>query len=224
MIFVLYHDWCKGEHLFLQLIDYSLYLIKLRLWKQVCLNCSVFWATKFAVSKIVQDVAKLGVKTFFLKQRRQVLINWTKCAECLSFNIYENWLFSHICFLNFIIENESQHKAVGRSVFQITPTASPKFDSPPVITINSLLSPCDESKATRSEVTFSEVLRDQTSHKYTRLPLNLSLMPLACDICLKQGQGMSGRAAPPHPEIYRVTPPPPRAFTLLTGIVYHRGR
>ena len=28
------------------------------------------------------------------------------------------------------------------------------------------------------------------------------------DICLKQGQGMRGRAAPPHPEIYRVPPPP----------------
>ena len=27
------------------------------------------------------------------------------------------------------------------------------------------------------------------------------------DICLKQGQGMRGRAAPPHPEIYRVPPP-----------------
>ena len=26
------------------------------------------------------------------------------------------------------------------------------------------------------------------------------------DICLKQGQGMRGRAAPPHPEIYRVPP------------------
>ena len=29
------------------------------------------------------------------------------------------------------------------------------------------------------------------------------------DICLKQGQGNRGRAAPPHQEIYRVTPPPP---------------
>ena len=28
------------------------------------------------------------------------------------------------------------------------------------------------------------------------------------DICLKQGQGMRGRAAPPHPGIYRVPPPP----------------
>jgi len=27
------------------------------------------------------------------------------------------------------------------------------------------------------------------------------------DICLKQGQGMRGRAAPPHPGIYRVPPP-----------------
>ena len=34
------------------------------------------------------------------------------------------------------------------------------------------------------------------------------------DICLKQGQGMRGRAAPPHPEIYRVPPPPPWAYTL----------
>ena len=30
------------------------------------------------------------------------------------------------------------------------------------------------------------------------------------DICLKQGQGMRDRAAPPHQEIYRVPPPPPR--------------
>ena len=29
------------------------------------------------------------------------------------------------------------------------------------------------------------------------------------DICLKQGQSMRGRAAPPHPRIYRETPPPP---------------
>ena len=28
------------------------------------------------------------------------------------------------------------------------------------------------------------------------------------DFCLKQGQGMRGRAAPPHPRIYRVPPPP----------------
>ena len=35
-------------------------------------------------------------------------------------------------------------------------------------------------------------------------------------ICLKQGQGMRGRAAPPHPEIYRVPPPPPR--WIRTGI------
>ena len=27
------------------------------------------------------------------------------------------------------------------------------------------------------------------------------------DFCLKQGQGMRGRAAPPHPRIYRVSPP-----------------
>ena len=35
------------------------------------------------------------------------------------------------------------------------------------------------------------------------------------DICLKQGQGMRGRAAPPHPGIYRVPPPPVRGFTVL---------
>ena len=29
------------------------------------------------------------------------------------------------------------------------------------------------------------------------------------DFCLKQGQGMRGRAAPLHPRIYRVPPPPP---------------
>ena len=27
--------------------------------------------------------------------------------------------------------------------------------------------------------------------------------------CLKRGQGMMGRAAPPHARIYRVPPPPP---------------
>jgi len=32
------------------------------------------------------------------------------------------------------------------------------------------------------------------------------------DICLKQGQGMRGRAAPPHPGIYRVPPPPPETM------------
>ena len=30
------------------------------------------------------------------------------------------------------------------------------------------------------------------------------------DICLKQGQGMRGRVAPPQPGIHRVPPPPPR--------------
>ena len=28
------------------------------------------------------------------------------------------------------------------------------------------------------------------------------------DFCLKRGQGMMGRAAPPHARIYRVPPPP----------------
>ena len=27
------------------------------------------------------------------------------------------------------------------------------------------------------------------------------------DFCLKQGEGMRGRAAPPHPRMYRVSPP-----------------
>ena len=38
------------------------------------------------------------------------------------------------------------------------------------------------------------------------------------DICLKQGQGMRGHAAPTHPGIYRVPPPPPAIkwdFTVL---------
>ena len=39
-------------------------------------------------------------------------------------------------------------------------------------------------------------------------------------ICLKQGQGMRGRAAPPHPGIYRV-PPPPR--TSMAGLKMHSG-
>ena len=34
------------------------------------------------------------------------------------------------------------------------------------------------------------------------------------DICLKQGQGMRGRAAPPHTRIYRV---PPRASNYIVG-------
>jgi len=37
------------------------------------------------------------------------------------------------------------------------------------------------------------------------------------DICLKQGQGMRGRAAPPHPGIYRVTPPPGTKPACLLG-------
>ena len=36
--------------------------------------------------------------------------------------------------------------------------------------------------------------------------------------CLKQGQGMRGRAAPPHPRIYRVPPPPPRAHNILIDL------
>ena len=38
------------------------------------------------------------------------------------------------------------------------------------------------------------------------------------DIRLKQGQGMRGRAAPPHPEIYRV--PPPSPFRALASIAF----
>ena len=38
------------------------------------------------------------------------------------------------------------------------------------------------------------------------------------EFCLEQGQGMRGCAAPPHPEIYGVSPPPtPRGF-LWTGL------
>ena len=41
------------------------------------------------------------------------------------------------------------------------------------------------------------------------------------DICLKQGQGMRGRAAPPHPEIYRVPPPPPGPLIqVLSGYFF----
>ena len=36
------------------------------------------------------------------------------------------------------------------------------------------------------------------------------------DICLKQGQGMRGRAAPPQPRIHRVPPPPPGGKITLT--------
>ena len=40
------------------------------------------------------------------------------------------------------------------------------------------------------------------------------------DICLKQGHGMRGRAAPPHPGIYQVPPPPPGPkVTLITVFV-----
>ena len=39
------------------------------------------------------------------------------------------------------------------------------------------------------------------------------------DICLKQGQGMRGRAVPPHPGICRVPPPPPRALKSATSSV-----
>ena len=41
------------------------------------------------------------------------------------------------------------------------------------------------------------------------------------DFCLKQGQDMRGRAAPPHPRIYRVPPPPPpspRAHNTLINL------
>ena len=42
------------------------------------------------------------------------------------------------------------------------------------------------------------------------------------DICLKQGQGMRGRAVPPHPGICRVPPPPrvqpsPKYYTKITS-------
>ena len=38
------------------------------------------------------------------------------------------------------------------------------------------------------------------------------------DFCLKQGQVMRGRAAPPHPRIYRVFPPPGGLRQQLTGL------
>ena len=45
------------------------------------------------------------------------------------------------------------------------------------------------------------------------------------DICLKQGRGMRVRAAPPHPGIYRVPPPPPGGNTYrLKEMNKTRGR
>ena len=45
------------------------------------------------------------------------------------------------------------------------------------------------------------------------------------DFCLKQGQGIRGRAAPPHPRIYRVPPPPgingPSLYVLFSQIRPH---
>ena len=38
------------------------------------------------------------------------------------------------------------------------------------------------------------------------------------DICLKQGQGMRGRAVPPHPGICRVSPPPGYLTKLFNPI------
>ena len=35
------------------------------------------------------------------------------------------------------------------------------------------------------------------------------------DFCLKQGQGMRGRVAPPHPRIYRVPTPPGGGEALI---------
>ena len=40
------------------------------------------------------------------------------------------------------------------------------------------------------------------------------------DFCLKQSQGMRGRAAPPHPRIYRV-PPAPGIHTKNGAILKH---
>ena len=44
------------------------------------------------------------------------------------------------------------------------------------------------------------------------------------DFCLKQGQGMRGRVAPPHPRIYRVPTPPPgggsvNRLWMLKGLI-----
>ena len=45
-------------------------------------------------------------------------------------------------------------------------------------------------------------LNHYLANKFRETPGKIS------DICLKQRQGMRGRAAPPHPGIYRVPPPP----------------
>ena len=42
------------------------------------------------------------------------------------------------------------------------------------------------------------------------------------DICLKQGQGTRGLAAPPHPGIYRVPPPGPRQAERASGKAIER--
>ena len=39
-------------------------------------------------------------------------------------------------------------------------------------------------------------------------------------MCVKQGQGMRERAAPPHPGIYRVPPPPPQVLATPLGCHY----
>ena len=42
------------------------------------------------------------------------------------------------------------------------------------------------------------------------------------DFCLKQGQGLRGWAAPPHPKIDQV-PPPPLPGSKITWIIVHQG-
>ena len=50
---------------------------------------------------------------------------------------------------------------------------------------------------------------DKQQNFYKRLLINIRVKCLKQgikNICLKQGQGLRGRAAPPHPGIYRVPP------------------
>ena len=49
--------------------------------------------------------------------------------------------------------------------------------------------------------------------EYQKLEFCLKQGSKISNICLKQGQGMRGRAAPAHPGMYQV--PPPRGHTTL---------
>ena len=67
----------------------------------------------------------------------------------------------------FMIENESQHKAAGHSVFQISLTTFLKCVFPPMILINFpfFFYRCGKEGPNDRIVTFSRVLRDETSFK-----------------------------------------------------------